>query len=108
MLLCKDVGIFEVCIRRSPNTYDEMLAVLRKSKENERIKTSIKNSTWSKEDKMKAVLASRYLNSVGKGENALELSVKLKENADLPDGDADKKDFIVPQYIKDALTWLLQ
>ena len=21
MLLCKDVGIFEVCIRRSPNTY---------------------------------------------------------------------------------------
>ena len=23
MLLCKDVGIFEVCIRRSPNTYNK-------------------------------------------------------------------------------------
>lgn len=87
---------------------DDMLAVMKKSKENERIATSIKNSAWSEEDKMKAVLASRYLNSVGKGENALELSVKLKENADLPDGDVNKKDFIVPQYIKDALTWLLQ
>lgn len=87
---------------------DDMLAVMKKSKENERIATSIKNSAWSEEDKIKAVLASRYLNSVGKGENALELSVKLKENADLPDGDVNKKDFIVPQYIKDALTWLLQ
>lgn len=87
---------------------DEMLAVMKKSKENERIATSIKNSAWSEEDKMKAVLASRYLNSVGKGENALELSVKLKENADLPDGNANKKDFVVPQYINEALTWLLQ
>lgn len=87
---------------------DEMLAVMKKSKENERIEASIKDSVWSEEDKMKAVLASRYLNSVGKGENALELSVKLKENADLPDGDANKKDFVVPQYINEALTWLLQ
>lgn len=81
---------------------------MKKSKENDRIETSIKNSTWSDEDKKKAVLASRYLNSVGKGENALELSVKLKENYDLTDGNANKKDFVVPQYIDEALTWLLQ
>lgn len=87
---------------------ESMLKTLRDSKENDRIEKAIKESCWSEEDKMSAIVASRYLNSVGKGENALELSVKLKDNLELPKVDSNRKDFVVPQYIKDALTWLLQ
>lgn len=90
------------------DTLAEMLAVMRNSKENNRIQTSINSCTWIEDDKMKAVLASRYLNSVDKGGNALELSVKLQDNADLQEGDPNKSEFLVPPYIKDALIWLLQ
>lgn len=86
----------------------DMVEELRKSEENARIIASISLSSWSDEDKKKAVVASRYLNSVGKGENALELSVALKDNFELSNDDPQKKTFVVPQYIQDALTWLLQ
>lgn len=92
----------------SQTRLQDMLDALRKSKANERIKDAINASSWSDEDKMKAVIASRYLNSVGKGENALELSVVLKDNFELEDDDPQKKTFVVPQYIQEALTWLLQ
>lgn len=82
------------------------LEKLRKSKENHRIKESLNNSLWPDEDKKKALLAARYLNSVGKGENALELSIALREN--LTKQGSDRKDFIIPQYIKEALAWLLK
>ena len=85
-----------------------MLDTLRKSKANDRIKDAIQASLWSDGDKMKAVIASRYLNSVGKGENALELSVALKDNFELADDDPEKKVFNVPKYIQDALIWLLK
>lgn len=64
------------------------------------------NSLWSDDDKKKALLAARYLNSVGKGENALELSIALREN--LTKQWSERKDFIIPQYIKEALAWLLK
>ena len=86
--------------------YPACLGKLRASKENERIKESLKVSSWSDEDKKKALLAARYLNSVGKGENALELSIALRDNR--AKQEAERKDFTVPQYIEDALTWLLQ
>lgn len=92
----------------SQTRLQDMLDALRKSKANERIKDAINASSWSDEDKMKAVIASRYLNSVGKGENALELSVVLKDNFELEGDDPQKKTFVVPQYIQEALTWLLQ
>ena len=57
-------------------------------------------------DKKKALLAARYLNSVGKGANALELSSVLKENLDKKEG--ERKAFEVPEYIKKAIEWLLQ
>ena len=77
-----------------------------KSKENERIKEALKDCSWSDEDKKKALLAARYLNSVGKGENALALSIVLRDNLSKQGG--ERKDFIVPIYIEEALTWLLQ
>ena len=51
------------------------------------------------------LLASRYLNSVSKGSNALELNVTLMDNLEKPE--AERKEFHVPQYIIDALKWLL-
>lgn len=87
-------------------SFPACLEKLRKSKENHRIKQSLNNSLWSDDDKKKALLAARYLNSVGKGENALELSIALREN--LTKQGSERKDFIIPQYIKEALAWLLK
>lgn len=89
-------------------TLDAIKARLRNSKENSRIKDAIDaNSNWSDEEKMKAIIASRYLNSVCKGGNALALSLVLEDNRLRSDGDAKKFSFTVPQYIEEALRWLL-
>ena len=92
----------------SKESLADMTAEMRSSEENNRIVASVNLSSWPDEEKMKAIVASRYLNSVGKGENALELSVVLKDNFELEDDDPQKKTFVVPQYIQEALTWLLQ
>ena len=84
---------------------NEMISKMRSSEANTRIKASIGVSGWSDEEKRKALLASRYLNSVSKGSNALELNVALMANLEEPA--ADRKEFNVPKYIVDALTWLL-
>lgn len=78
---------------------------LRDSDENKRITDAIMSSkcTWGDDDKKKAIIAARYLNSVGKGENALELSVKLEE-----DFHSGSPQFIVPKYLKEAIEWLFQ
>ncbi|WJQ81923.1 ATP-dependent nuclease [Brevibacillus brevis] len=81
--------------------------VLRKSDENDRILESINlNSSWTVEQKARAIIASRYLNSVGKGENALELACVLTDNLDKK-GKAGFQEFIVPNYIKEAITWIV-
>ena len=86
----------------------DYIAKLRNSAENKRIIDSIlANTTWSEEDKKIAIIASRYLNSVGKGENALELSYNLTENLEKK-GTADYKDFIVPLYIKNVINLICQ
>ena len=84
---------------------NEMMTKMRNSEANTRIKSSIEASEWTDEEKRKALLASRYLNSVSKGNNALELNVALMNNLDKPEEDRDE--FHVPQYIIDALKWLL-
>lgn len=90
------------------DTLDAIKARLRNSKENSRIKDAIDaNSNWSDEEKMKAIIASRYLNSVCKGGNALALSLVLEDNWLRSDGDVKKFSFTVPQYIEEALVWLL-
>lgn len=80
---------------------------LRAGNENERIKNSINSLTdsWTDDDKKKAIIAARYLNSVGKGENALDLVYTLEENQN---NQTTTKAFIVPQYIKDAIEWICQ
>lgn len=89
---------------------DDMLAKLRGSDENERIKDSIAKSSgesWDDVIKKKAIIASRYLNSVGKGENALELSSILRENLSKK-GKEGFQDFHVPTYIREAIEWMCE
>ena len=84
---------------------NKVMGKMRNSEANTRIKSSINQSGWEGEEKRKALLASRYLNSVSKGSNALELNVTLMDNLEKPE--AERKEFHVPQYIIDALKWLL-
>lgn len=106
LLLTESVSnISEIKEMMAEQNLETMINMLRKSETNSRIKASIEASGWTKEEKRKAVLASRYLNSVSKGSNALELNVALMNNLEKPE--ADRKEFKVPQYIINALTWLL-
>lgn len=87
---------------------DEFLEELSNTKENNRIKQSINScdaKIWDDNTKKKAIIASRYLNSVGKGENALELSSILRDNL-YEKGKPGFKEFNVPTYIKDAIDWM--
>lgn len=53
--------------------------------------------------KRKHLIAAKYLNSVGKGENAMELSDILENNL------KNKKfDFKPPEYIKKAIEWIIK
>ena len=106
LLLTESVSnISEIKEMMAEQNLETMIDMMRKSETNSRIKASIEASGWTKEEKRKAVLASRYLNSVSKGSNALELNVALMNNLEKPE--ADRKEFKVPQYIINALTWLL-
>ncbi len=82
----------------------DMINCLRNSHENNRIRDSIESCGWDEDEKMKALIASRYLNSMSKGGNALELSLVLEQN--LLEDNANKEKFVVPKYIEEALTWL--
>lgn len=84
---------------------DDMLERLYDSKENQRIKAAIQKSTWTDCEKKKAIIASRYLNSIGKGENALELASLLKDNL-LLKGTDDYEEFVIPEYISNAIKWV--
>ncbi|MNL37301.1 hypothetical protein D3C87_1594410 [compost metagenome] len=90
------------------STIQDLLDKLRDSDTNTRIKDSINlNISLGIEEKKKSIIASRYLNSVGKGENALELSYILSKNIEKK-GTSDFIEFNVPQYIKDAIEELCQ
>lgn len=83
---------------------EELYQKLSNSKENARIVEALKDSKlkWDSDDKKIALIASRYLNSVGKGVNALELAHALEENLSKK-GTQDFVEFKVPNYIKEAI-----
>lgn len=89
------------------NTLEELIKKLSSSKENKRIIESLckADASWDDDDKKKALIASRYLNSIGKGENALELASALKDNLELK-GQAGYEEFNVPDYIAKAIEWV--
>lgn len=72
------------------------------------VKTSIDSTDWEEDEKRRHLIAARYLSSLDKGENALELCLALEENFELEAGNEHKKIFNVPPYIHNALEWLLR
>lgn len=72
-----------------------------KGNENLRIIASIHKSKLEKDVLKKHLIATRYLNSLSKGENAYELTKALLGN--LPE---NKANFQVPVYIKKAIDWI--
>jgi putative ATP-dependent endonuclease of the OLD family len=92
-------------------TIGDFSSKLRSSEENNLIRTGIEECKWENaeadEDIKRAIIASRYLNSVGKGENALELAYALEENL-TKEGTEEFKEFNVPNYIKEAIEWICQ
>lgn len=87
----------------------KLIDTLPSSNENQRIIKSLKdtNDSWNEEEKKKALIASRYLNSIGKGENALELASVLKDNLESK-GQIEYEDFVVPKYIEEAIRWVCE
>lgn len=72
------------------------------------VKASLDNTGWDDDEKRRHLIAAHYLSSLSKGENALELCLALEENFELDADDERKKTFNVPQYIHNALEWLLR
>jgi putative ATP-dependent endonuclease of OLD family len=95
----------------------DLLARLGKSTANTELKDAIStlaDPTWTEVDKKKAIIATRYLKSMGKGENALELANVLEVNLGLPTVATAvqvtplQQAFKVPYYIKKAILWICQ
>lgn len=88
---------------------EELCNRLSNSKENTRIVDALKQNelNWMDNDKKIALIAARYLNSVGKGVNALELAYALEENL-ANRGTDDYVEFVVPDYIKKAIEWVCE
>jgi len=82
---------------------DELLNIYSsRGEENERIKKAIRKSGIDEEEKKKHLIASRYLNSLSKGENAYELVQLLRTNYE----NGNPVNFKTPDYIKQAIYWL--
>jgi putative ATP-dependent endonuclease of OLD family len=92
---------------KNGQSLSKLESLLRNSKENTRIIEAINKieNGWEDDDKKKAIIAARYLNSVGKGENALELAYVLQENL-AKKGTNEFKEFKVPGYISKAIEWV--
>jgi putative ATP-dependent endonuclease of OLD family len=92
------------CYRQNKPLSD-YISCLRNSTENKRLEDGVAlNSNWNDDQKKKAIIATRYLNSIGKGENALELAHVLDENHQQPTPET----FVVPTYLKEAIDWICQ
>ncbi|KIV58373.1 chromosome segregation protein SMC [Aneurinibacillus migulanus] len=72
----------------------------KRGEENTRVIESIRK--YKKPDVKEHLIASRYLNSIKKGENAFELAQALEENLET----GNVADFKVPNYIREAITWI--
>jgi len=78
------------------------------NKQNIAIRDGINSCNWTNDDdKKKAIIASRYLNSIGKGENALELAYALEDNLNKIET-TEYKEFTIPVYIKETIDWICQ
>ena len=103
-----------MCLFKDDKPVEELLDKLPEganenpNKKNREIKRGIRECNWANDnDKRAAIIASRYLNSVGKGENSLELAYALENNLNKK-SQAGYQDFTVPPYIANAIEWICQ
>ncbi len=89
-------------------SYDQAKDKIKESVKWDMVKAALDETDWEDDEKKKHLIAARYLDSIGKGENALELCLTLEDNFELEDDNENKKAFIVPSYIHEALEWLLR
>ena len=86
---------------KNKDSIDKMLSILKtKNDKNDRIKTSITLSNdkkWDDDEKRKHIIAARYLNSIEKGLNSLEITHRIESS---------EGNFNVPIYIKEAIKWV--
>lgn len=83
---------------------EDFLNILRSTHENKRITESIRLSNWEKNEKMRSIFASRYLNSITKGQNATELAYEFETNRNAE----NRIEITIPLYIKDAIEWICE
>jgi putative ATP-dependent endonuclease of the OLD family len=95
------------------SSIEDMLAELHAGKQSTKIIAGISaqdtwdiKDRWDIKEKRIAIVAARYLNSVGKGENALQLAFKLAENLEKPQN--ERHTFNVPDYLKSAIDWVTE
>ena len=92
-------------IKAMQENYEKNFDDLLSECNNEDMKGLIQDSDWPEDEKKKALVASVYYRSVenSKGEHAFMLEKQLRENLE----GKDCKDFIVPDYIKNAFNFIL-
>lgn len=97
------LGVLKDMMTRCDELSVEELLTSSKIK-SEDLKNAIRSSSWDESDKKLAVIATRYLQSVGqgKGEHALALSCQLRNNL-LTDSSVE---FKVPDYIQEAFSYV--
>jgi putative ATP-dependent endonuclease of OLD family len=101
------------CISDPTKTVNDLIEILPKgttsnpNNGNLSLINAINLSKWNDEDKKRAILSSRYLKSIGKGENALDLSNNLIDNFEKRDTE-EYVSFEVPDYLKKSILSLCQ
>lgn len=96
------------CISDPTKTVNDLINILPKgttsnpNNGNLSLIKAISLSKWNDEDKKRAILSSRYLKSIGKGENALDLSNNLIDNFEKR-GTPEYVSFEVPDYLKKSI-----
>ncbi len=87
----------------SESSFQEACKCLRKgSSENQKIQDALNKIDWPEIEKLKHLIAARYLNSISKGQASQELAQLLSdsENVDI------QEKFTVPNYLTEAITWI--
>ena len=87
---------------KEKKTIVELLEHLSKSDENKRIKEGIKGNLINSVDEeilKKHLISARYLNSIEKGEHALELAEILEDKI-------DQFDLQIPSYMEEEIEWI--
>lgn len=83
-----------------------ILSKINNGKFKEQVCEEIENCEWDNDDKIKHILAARFLASINKGPVAQELSHMVSDN--FQQKNEDQFELNIPNYIKEAIIWICQ